>query len=58
MISQVLLSYLVDRVADVAYGQVYSDVHKADLNDVVAFVVGGGDLRLLLMNRVVPRGSF
>ena len=53
-----LLSYLVDRVADVAYGQVYSDVHKADLNDVVAFVVGGGDLRLLLMNRVVPRGSF
>ena len=53
MISQVLLSYLVDRVADVAYGQVYSDVHKADLNDVVAFVVGGV---VLVVELLVPFG--
>ena len=48
-----LLSYLVDRVADVAYGQVYSDVHKADLNDVVAFVVGGV---VLVVELLVPFG--
>ena len=53
MISQVLLSYLVDRVADVAYGQVCSDVHKADLNDVVAFVVGGV---VLVVELLVPFG--
>ena len=46
-----MCSYLVDRVAGVAYGQVYSEVHKVDSDDV-AFVVGG----VLVVELLVPFG--